>query len=53
MNNSVANMAVVVAAAVMVVVVVVEEGEKEGEKEGQIPLHQIHSAAAAGTEAVP
>ena len=48
MNNSVANMAVVVAAAVMVVVVV-----EEGEKEGQIPLHQIHSAAAAGTEAVP
>jgi len=47
-NNSVANMAVVVAAAVMVVVVV-----EEGEKEGQIPLHQIHSAAAAGAEAVP
>jgi len=38
-------MAVVVAAAAVMVVV--------GEKEGQIPLHQIHSAAAAGTEAVP
>lgn len=49
MNNSAANMAVVVAAAAVMVVVVIEEGEKEG----QIPLHQIHSAAAAGTEAVP
>jgi len=48
-NNSAANMAVVVAAAAVMVVVVIEEGEKEG----QIPLHQIHSAAAAGTEAVP
>ena len=39
-------MVVVVAAAVVMVVVVV--------KEGQIPLHQIHStaAAAAGTETV-
>jgi len=40
-------MAVVVAAAAVMVVV------EEGEKEGQIPLHQIHSAAAAGTGAVP
>lgn len=47
MNNSAANMAVVVAAAAVRVVV------EEGEKEGQTPLHQIHSAAAGGTEAVP
>lgn len=48
MNNSAANMAVVIVAAAAVRVVV-----EEGEKEGQTPLHQIHSAAAGGTEAVP